>query len=123
MPAKGEMPLHNRFTAEESQLLSSGFQHQIIEMKKIVLSLALSLAGMLLFAQLNKKFNDTTLLSPIEVSAVRAADKAPFAKTNFTKAEIERNNLGQDLPFLLNQSPSVVVNSDAGNGVGYTSIE
>ena len=122
MPAKGEMPLHNRLTAEESQLLSSGFQHQIIDMKKIVLSVALSLAGMLLFAQLNKKFNDTTLLSPIEVMAVRAADKAPFAKTNFTKSDIERNNLGQDLPFLLNQTPSIVVNSDAGNGVGYTGL-
>jgi iron complex outermembrane receptor protein len=91
-------------------------------MKKIVLSVALSLTGMLLFAQLNKKFNDTTLLKPIEVLAVRAADNAPFAKTNFTKKEIERNNLGQDLPFLLNQTPSVVVNSDAGNGVGYTGI-
>ena len=91
-------------------------------MKKIVLSLALSLAGIMLFAQLNKKFNDTTLLFPIEVSAVRAADKAPFAKTNLTKKEIERNNLGQDLPFLLNQTPSIVINSDAGNGVGYTGM-
>lgn len=91
-------------------------------MKKIVLSLALSLAGIMLFAQLNKKFNDTTLLFPIEVSAVRAADKAPFAKTNLTKKEIERNNLGQDLPFLLNQTPSIVINSDAGNGIGYTGM-
>jgi iron complex outermembrane receptor protein len=31
-------------------------------------------------------------------------------------------NLGQDLPFILNQTPSVVVNSDAGSGVGYTGI-
>ncbi|MEI9808136.1 MAG: TonB-dependent receptor plug domain-containing protein [Bacteroidota bacterium] len=31
-------------------------------------------------------------------------------------------NLGQDIPFLLNQTPSVVINSDAGNGVGYTGI-
>ena len=31
-------------------------------------------------------------------------------------------NLGQDIPFLLNQTPSVVVNSDAGNGIGYTGI-
>src|SRR5678809_784516 len=34
----------------------------------------------------------------------------------------DRNNLGQDIPFLLNQTPSVVINSDAGNGVGYTGI-
>jgi iron complex outermembrane receptor protein len=30
--------------------------------------------------------------------------------------------MGQDLPFVLNQVPSVVVNSDAGNGIGYTGI-
>ncbi len=62
------------------------------------------------------------LLTPVEVKAVRAADNAPFAKTNLSRADIARNNLGQDLPFVLNQTPSVIVNSDAGNGVGYTGI-
>lgn len=73
-------------------------------------------------AQTEKKFNDTSYLQPVEVIAVRAGEKAPFAKTIVTKIEIEKNNLGQDLPFLLNQTPSVVVNSDAGTGVGYTGI-
>ena len=75
-----------------------------------------------LFAQKEKHFNDTAYLQPVEVEAIRAGEKAPFAKTNLTKKDIEKNNLGQDLPFLLNQTPSVVVNSDAGNGVGYTGI-
>ncbi|MGZ5246013.1 MAG: TonB-dependent receptor [Flavitalea sp.] len=61
-------------------------------------------------------------MQPVEVRATRAGDKAPFTKTNISKAEIEKVNLGQDLPFLLNQTPSVIVNSDAGNGVGYTGI-
>ncbi|PWT78471.1 MAG: TonB-dependent receptor [Bacteroidetes bacterium] len=61
-------------------------------------------------------------MTPIEVTALRAGDKAPFAKTNLSKSDIEKNNLGQDLPFILNQTPSVVINSDAGNGVGYTGI-
>ncbi|MBS1669139.1 MAG: TonB-dependent receptor [Bacteroidetes bacterium] len=61
-------------------------------------------------------------LQPIEVRALRAGDKAPFTKTNINKKEIEQSNLGQDLPYLLNQTPSVVINSDAGNGVGYTGI-
>jgi iron complex outermembrane receptor protein len=61
-------------------------------------------------------------MQPVEVRATRASDQAPFAKTNISKKEIEKMNLGQDLPFLLNQTPSVVVNSDAGNGVGYTGI-
>ncbi len=65
---------------------------------------------------------DTVALLPVEVKAVRAGDKAPFTKTNLTKAQIEKQNLGQDLPFILNQTPSVVVNSDAGTGIGYTGI-
>jgi len=65
---------------------------------------------------------DTTQLTPVEVKAVRANATAPFAKTNLYLKDISKQNLGQDLPFLLNQTPSVVVNSDAGNGVGYTGI-
>jgi iron complex outermembrane receptor protein len=62
------------------------------------------------------------LLEPVEVRAIRAGENSPFTKTNISKKEIEKLNLGQDLPFILNQTPSVVVNSDAGNGVGYTGI-
>lgn len=61
-------------------------------------------------------------LQALEISSIRAADNAPFAKTNLKKTDIEKLNLGQDIPFLLNQTPSVVINSDAGNGVGYTGI-
>src|SRR3982750_4366218 len=66
--------------------------------------------------------SDSIPLEPVEVKAIRASRMAPFAKTNLSKKDIERQNLGQDLPFLLNQTPSGVVNSDAGNGVGYTGI-
>jgi iron complex outermembrane receptor protein len=65
---------------------------------------------------------DSSDLPPVEVRAVAASSTAPFAKTNLGKKEITRQNLGQDLPFLLNQTPSVVVNSDAGNGIGYTAM-
>lgn len=61
-------------------------------------------------------------LEPLEVKSIRAGERSPFAKTTITKEQIEKINLGQDIPFLLNQTPSVVVNSDAGNGVGYTGI-
>ncbi|RZK46839.1 MAG: TonB-dependent receptor, partial [Pedobacter sp.] len=62
------------------------------------------------------------MMQPVEVRATRAGEKAPFTKTNLTKKEIEKLNFAQDLPFILNQTPSVVINSDAGNGVGYTGI-
>jgi iron complex outermembrane receptor protein len=62
------------------------------------------------------------LLEPLEVKSIRASDKAPFAKTNLSKADIDARNYGQDIPFILNQTPSIVVNSDAGTGIGYTAM-
>lgn len=62
------------------------------------------------------------LMEPIEIRAVRAEKNYPFTQNLITKRNIEKNNLGQDIPFLLNQIPGAVVNSDAGNGVGYTGI-
>ena len=61
-------------------------------------------------------------LRPVEVLATRAASRAPFTKTNISQEEIKKTNMGQDLPFLLNATSNVVVNSDAGNGVGYTGM-
>lgn len=68
-------------------------------------------------------FNDTLMLQNIEVTSVRASEKAPFTKTNLTKEQIQERNNGKDLPFILNQMPSVVASSDAGNGVGYTNLK
>jgi iron complex outermembrane recepter protein len=60
------------------------------------------------------------LLREAEVSALRAGDRAPFARTVVTKEEIARINTGVDLPYLLELQPSVVSTSDAGTGIGYT---
>lgn len=88
----------------------------------IVLSVSLLLASVGGYAQTDSTFNDTTYLQPVEMNAVRAGDKTPIAKTNLGKTEIGKKNIGQDLPFILNHTPSVVVNADAGNGIGYTGI-
>ncbi|MCP3930614.1 MAG: TonB-dependent receptor [Bacteroidetes bacterium] len=56
------------------------------------------------------------------VTATRAGERTPMTYTNLGKEEIERNNLGQDVPMLLQWSPSAVVTSDAGAGVGYSGI-
>lgn len=61
-------------------------------------------------------------LEPLEVAAIRATDKTPLTKINIKREEIEKLNVGQDLPFILSYTPSMVVNSDAGNGVGYTGM-
>ena len=74
------------------------------------------------WAQENRNSRDTALLKPLEITAVRAAERTPVAKTNLSRKEIEKNNIGQDLPFILNQTPAVQVSSDAGNGIGYTGL-
>lgn len=58
----------------------------------------------------------------IIVEAVRAGDKTPTTYTNLSHDDIAKQNFGQDLPFLFQGTPSTVVTSDAGAGVGYTGI-
>lgn len=61
-------------------------------------------------------------LEEVMVQAIRANDKTPISFSNFSKKEIAKRNLGQDIPVLMNYLPSVVTTTDAGNGVGYTGI-
>lgn len=70
----------------------------------------------------NKYTDSIRSLPPLEIKSIRVSEQAPFAKTNISKAQIALNNVGQDLPFLLENTPSVVVHADAGIGVGYTGI-
>lgn len=46
----------------------------------------------------------------------------PFTVQRIYQKDIEKNNLGQDVPYLLKMTPSAVVTSDAGAGVGYSGI-
>lgn len=61
-------------------------------------------------------------LEEVVVKATRASAKSGMAFTNVSKATIEKRNLGQDIPILLDLTPSVVTTSDAGAGIGYTGI-
>ncbi|TFV95578.1 TonB-dependent receptor [Algoriphagus kandeliae] len=56
------------------------------------------------------------------VSATRASETTPTTFKTIDKAELAKRNLGQDIPILLNFTPSVVSHSDAGAGIGYTGI-
>ncbi len=93
--------------------------------KHLVLFLTLFVLSVNANAQENKKQQDSTKTEKLEeilLSATRAKDKTPVAFTNIKKEQLESINLGQDLPILLDQLPSVVTTSDAGAGVGYTGI-
>ena len=58
----------------------------------------------------------------VVVEATRATVSTPTTFTNVTKQEIVAQNFGQDLPYLLNWTPSLVTTSDAGTGIGYTGL-
>ncbi len=64
----------------------------------------------------------TFQITAIEVISNWAEKDAPITQTNLDEEAIQRNNLGQDVPYLLKAAPSVVVTSDAGTGIGYTGI-
>lgn len=62
------------------------------------------------------------LADEVIISAVKVPLNSPTSFNNITKAEIQNQNLGQDIPYLLRNLPSLVVTSDAGAGVGYTGL-
>ncbi|MFH0866074.1 MAG: TonB-dependent receptor [Bacteroidota bacterium] len=64
----------------------------------------------------------TYLADEIVIKAIRSGENSPFTSTNLNKKEIEERNLGQDITYMMSMTPSVVVTSDAGAGVGYTGI-
>lgn len=64
----------------------------------------------------------TYAMREAEVTAVRAGERTPVAKSTITREELERINTGVDLPILLDLQPSVVTTTDAGTGFGYTGI-
>ncbi len=56
------------------------------------------------------------------VSATRAGEHSPMAYSVMDKGVVREQNTGQDMPYLLSLTPSLVETSEAGNGVGYTNL-
>ncbi len=89
---------------------------------KSIITTALLVISLFTFAQKTDIKKDTIKLNEVLISATRVTKNSPFAFTTISKEALEPINLGQDLPILLDQMPSVVTTSDAGSGVGYTGI-
>ena len=93
-------------------------------MKKYVLLMSAALlVSQVLMAQSGQQDSLKTIdLQEVIVSTTRAGEKTPVAYSNLKKDEIEKRNIGQDIPFLLNFTPSLVTTSDAGAGIGYSGM-
>lgn len=88
-------------------------------------ALLLSLLSTVVFAQQEPRDSipaDEIRLDEVFVSAVRVTRESPVTFSNLEKERIEKRNLGQDIPVIMNFLPSVVTTSDAGAGIGYTGI-
>ncbi|HEX6222813.1 MAG TPA: TonB-dependent receptor [Chryseolinea sp.] len=66
--------------------------------------------------------SSVTITEEVVVYATRANDKTPTTFTHVDKEAIKEKNFGQDIPMLLNWTPSMVTTSDAGAGIGYTGL-
>ncbi len=62
------------------------------------------------------------LFQEVTIFGSTADNNDPVTYTNIKGEELNAINYGQDMPFLLNSTPSAVTTSDAGNGIGYTGI-
>ncbi len=66
--------------------------------------------------------SDVIMSDEFIVTSTRVKGNSPTTFTELSQAEIAKNNTGQDLPYIIALTPSVVTTSDAGAGVGYTGI-
>ena len=65
---------------------------------------------------------ETLMAGEVIVNATRASTYTPLAFTNVENEMLRKQNSGQDLPYLLSLTPSLVETSEAGNGIGYTNL-
>ena len=91
--------------------------------KKSKLVLVVFFISFQTYAQVSEEDSIRTKeLEEIVITGIRAGENTPVTYQNIGKKEIELRNLGQDMPYLLSASPSLVYTSDAGAGIGYTGM-
>ncbi len=97
-------------------------QNSLLKNSFLIACLTFFTTVSLLAQQENDTIIKPEMLDEVLVRAVRVDADSPITHSNLDKEELEKRNLGQDIPMLLNYLPSVVSTSDAGAGVGYTYI-
>lgn len=90
---------------------------------------SLSLAGLLLVFNAygsdpepadSLKIARDVALDEVMVSATRATREMPVAFSELSGEELNSRNDGQGIPFLISLTPSVIMTSDDGTGIGYS---
>ena len=74
-----------------------------------------------LFSQ-NTNLQDTIYLEKVDLISNKVSDDEPVVKETIFIEDYSEKNMGTDIPSLLKLTPSMLFTSDAGNGIGYSSI-
>ena len=61
-------------------------------------------------------------IATVTIESTRATSLTPMAYSELDEKKIAQLNSGQDIPYVLRLTPSLVSTSDAGAGVGYTGL-
>lgn len=64
----------------------------------------------------------TQRLEALTVVGSRADQRTPMSYSNMSKEMLSKQNLGLDLPYLLQLQPSTFATSESGTGIGYTHL-
>ena len=93
-------------------------------MKRSVFMMSLSFSAIAATAASPEKIDtlSTYTLQGVQVTSTRATKTTPMAFATLKKSQINNLNYGLDIPYILSLTPSVTTTSDAGNGIGYTTI-
>ena len=92
-------------------------------MKKRTLLGCLTLATLSAYAQAEKRDSMQIVdLQEIEIMSVRATKNTPIAFTDINEKQLQKYNSGVDFPYLISMTPSAITTSDAGAGIGYTTL-
>ncbi len=91
-------------------------------MKKVFFLSILLLSNYLLHADESIDSLAHVQLDEITVSAIRVAPKSSVAHSNISEQQIKSNNVGNNVPSLLQNLPSVVAYTEGGTPVGNTSF-
>lgn len=79
--------------------------------------------------RVNKSLTLTIRLKPdqlisdaVVVKGTRASEKDPVVYSQLAASDLNTGSRTQDIPYLLEMTPSLVATSDAGTGIGYTGL-
>ena len=74
-----------------------------------------------LFSQ-NTNLEDTIYLEKVDLISNKVSNDEPIVKEIIFIEDYSERNMGADIPSLLKLTPSMLFTSDAGNGIGYSSL-